>query len=173
MFRTGPELDFASSSPLYSNQNEPGPDPLRLTISGVLRDPHLRGAGGGLLGSGFGVVEGFSPAAFWASSRNDGGPARLGSARPGRDAAPPAALPGSAGPAAVALGSRPGTSDCARAALRQLPLGRHGSGFGRRSVSARCRSSAAASHLSFSRQKGRGCRKEGGKEENARRPPGN
>lgn len=82
MFRTGSELDFASSSPLYSNPDMPGPDPVRLTISGVLRDSHLRGAGGGLLGSGFGVVEGFSPAASWASSGNDGGPAGPGSVRP-------------------------------------------------------------------------------------------
>lgn len=40
-------------------------------------------------------------------------------------------------------------------------------------MSARCRRTAAASHLPFSRQKGRGCRKEGGKEENARVVLGN
>ncbi|KAG8003306.1 hypothetical protein GBF38_018297 [Nibea albiflora] len=36
-----------------------------------------------------------------------------------------------------------------------------------------CRRTAAAFHLPFSRQKGRGCRKEGGKEENARGALGN
>ncbi|KAM7387862.1 hypothetical protein PAMP_024073 [Pampus punctatissimus] len=104
--------------------------------------------------------------------RGQDGSAQLSSARLGpagcsstrrscrlRSSAAPAALVSSQGRGTVAeLGLQSVSSRSA-----DIPLGE---GVGSVSVPYR-RAAASACHLSFSRQKGRGCRKEGGKEENA------
>lgn len=129
--------------------------------------------GQGEIGSGFRVrcCQSCSSLSIVSRKGEDSGSAWFGSAR--QAAAPPAVRPGSGVPAALASRSRPENSSCVRAPVCQQPLCRHSAGsqarFSVGPVSAGC----GCFSSSFSRQKGRGCRKERGKEENARGIMGN
>lgn len=134
---------------------------------GVQPDSHLRG--GRVRFQGAVLLKRQSSSRLSIVSRaGDNGPARLGLARLGPAGCSSSRLLGS--------GSGPGSSSWAPG--RQQPRRRHSAGCqarfrpGSGPVHARFRLGSVSARRccssSFSRQKGRGCRKEGGKEEHAR-----
>lgn len=169
---------------LYSDQVQPAhrttTKPMRVAVSrggageppGVQPDSHLRGREQWkMLWSAFGLpILQFCSLLSIINGREMTA-ARLGSAW--QAAAPPAAPPGSEAPAAVASYSRPRNDSWARAPVRQQALCCHStvpaSWFRIGSVTADSPDFTA----SFSRQKGRDCRKEGKGEEKARGAMGN